>query len=166
MDEEDTVSAYHEAGHAVVGYALGAKIDAVQLGGEADDFLPERFGECRVNWGRVDPNQDSQRQRELMTILAGPVAEMIYTGEKWHPAFFGPWQSDWCQATTIATGLVADPARRVRLLETMAARLHQVMSADGCWAAIAAVADELETHEFVESDTIEEVVGFWLRHSG
>ena len=44
MDEE-TLTAYHESGHAVVAYALGGTIEGMQLGGEADDWLPERYGE-------------------------------------------------------------------------------------------------------------------------
>ena len=57
MDDEETLTAYHEAGHAVIGYALGGVVDSLQLGGEADDQLPRRFGECRIRWGRVDPHR-------------------------------------------------------------------------------------------------------------
>ncbi len=164
IDEEDTLTAYHEAGHAVIGFALGATIDSVQLGGEADEWLPERFGDCRVNWGRVDPKADSQRQREIQTILAGPDAEMLYSGEAVHPAFHGPWQWDWRQASRIAAELYTDAAARTRVLERAILVLHRTMKTDGCWAAVAAIADELLAHEFIESDTIEEIVGFWLRH--
>lgn len=164
MHDEETLSAYHEAGHAVIGFALGARIESVQLWGEADDFLPERFGDCRVNWGRVDPTADFQRQREIMTILAGPVAEMVYTGDRPHPALFEPWQADWAQANQIAAGLVMDLMARTRLLERIIVQLHQVVSTDGCWAAIAAIADELAAHELVEEDQIAEIAGFWLRH--
>ena len=76
--EDQTATAWHEAGHAVVGFALGGKVESVQLGGEADDFLPERFGDCVVNWGPVLAGSDWQRQREVMTVLAGPVGEMLY----------------------------------------------------------------------------------------
>lgn len=163
VHDEETLTAYHEAGHAVIGFALGARIESVQLWGEADDFLPARFGDCRVNWGRIDPNADFQRQREVLTILAGPVAEMVYTGDRPHPALFGPWQGDWLQANQIADGLVADLPARTHLLEKMIVRLHQVISSDGCWAAIAAVADELAAHDLVEEDRIQDIVGFWLR---
>src|SRR6056297_1536604 len=85
-DEEEIHTAYHEAGHAIVGCALGAHIDSVCLSqasafDDLDDGLPLRFGECIVNWGRVDPDHTWQQHRELLVILAGPVAELLYRRE-------------------------------------------------------------------------------------
>ena len=162
MDDDETLTAYHEAGHAVVGFALGARIERVQLGGEADDHLPERFGDCLVNWGQVDPNCSWQQQRELMTMLAGPVAEMIYRGEMLHPAHFGPWQGDWQQAWEHCAISVPDPERRTRLLETLVVHLHRRMSDDGCWGAIAAVSDELLAHEYLDEDQLAGTLSFWI----
>ena len=42
-DSDEARTAYHEAGHAVIAYALGGTVHCLQLGGEADDWLPERF---------------------------------------------------------------------------------------------------------------------------
>ncbi len=163
MDDDETLTAYHEAGHVVVGYLLGAKIDEVRLGSMIDDDFPLRFGDCLVNWGRVDPRCDWQRERELLTILAGPVAEMIFLGERVHPAQYAPWKSDWQQAITGSRGLFRDPIKQVAYLEVLLARLHGKLSGDAQWAAIAAVADELLAHEALEHDDIAEVVSFWLR---
>ena len=110
MDDE-TLTAYHESGHAVIAYALGGTIQGMQLGGEADDWLPARFGECRIQWGRVDPDLDWQRKREILTILAGPVVEMVYRDEPFHPAFYGPWKHDWEQAWRTATPMWWTPSR-------------------------------------------------------
>ncbi|MDA8743984.1 cell division protein FtsH [Rubripirellula amarantea] len=159
---DETLTAYHESGHAVVGYALGGKIDSMQLWGEADDYLPERFGDCRVAWGRVDPNTDWQRQREIMTILAGPVAEMIYRGEKLHPATYGPWQHDWDTAMSIASDVVRHPVKCTRLLEMVILELHQHLQKEPCWPAIAQLADELEAHEMLEAEQVADVLEFWL----
>ena len=161
-DDEETLTAYHEAGHVVVGYAMGAKIERVQLGGEADDHLPDRCGDCLVNWGQVNPDCNRQRQCELMTMLAGPVAEMIYRGEMLHPAHFGPWQGDWQQAWEHCRSSVADPERRTRLLEQLIRELHARMSSDDCWAAIAAVADELLAHEYLEEEQLRGALEFWI----
>lgn len=163
MDDEETLTAYHEAGHAVIGYALGARIERIQLGGQADDHLLDRFGDCLVNWGPVNEFCNWQRQRELMTILAGPVAEMIYTGEPYHPAHHGPFQGDWQQAWNHCAGAVSDPKRRTVLLEQLLRELHQRMSADLCWAAIAAVADELLAHEYLEEEQLIDTLRFWIR---
>lgn len=163
MDDEETLTAYHEAGHAVIGYALGARIEAVRLGGEADDYLPERFGDCLVNWGPISPDCDWQRQREIMTILAGPVAEMIYRGEKLHPAAFEPWQDDWRLAFSLSQSIHPNPVRRTRWLEMMIVEMHQRMNDEICWAAIAAVADELLAHEALEEEQLYETLSFWIR---
>ena len=161
IDDDETLTAYHEAGHAAIGYALGAKIESVQLGG--DDELPLRFGDCRVNWGRVDPHCDWQCLRETMTVLAGPVAEMIYRGERLHPAVYGPWQDDWQLAMAFAESISADLQGRSRWLERIIVDLHHRMQDELCWAAIAAVADELQAHDFLDEHQLTETLGFWLR---
>lgn len=161
MDDDETLTAYHEAGHAVIGYALGGLIEAVNLGGEPDD-LPRRFGDCRVNWGPIDVASDWQLVRELLTILAGPVAEMIYRGERLHPAVFGPWQHDWRIALERSNVLRGDLRTRTRLLEQLIVELHDRMKSDQCWAAVAAVADELLAHEFLEADQLADTLAFWI----
>ena len=162
MDDEETLTAYHEAGHAVVGFALGARIESVNLGGEADDYLPERFGDCLVNWGPIDPAADWQRQREVLTILAGPVAEMIYRGEKLHPATFAPWQADWQQAF-VHSQFIPNPVKRTRFLESVIVQLHHWLNDETCWAAVAAVSDELLAHENLEEEQLADILGFWIR---
>lgn len=161
-DDDETLTAYHEAGHAAIGYALGARIESVQLGGEIDD-LPARFGDCLVNWGPVDASCDWQRLREIMTILAGPVAEMIYRGEPLHPAHYGPWTDDWRMAWECAASVAKDPQTRTRLLEQVIADLLRRMKQEPCWSAIASVADELQAHECLDEEQLAETLGFWLR---
>ncbi len=166
MDDDEILTAYHESGHAVVGYALGGRIDRLQLGGEADDWLPDRFGDCRIVWGQVDPNLNWQQQREVLTILAGPIAEMVYRGQKLHPAQYGPWQHDWQHAWSISRALVEDPVGRARMLEKLIRQLHVYIQSEPCWSTIAALADELAAHEILDADQIEDVIGFWFRRPG
>lgn len=162
MDDDETLTAYHEAGHAVVGYALGGRIESISLGGDDGEDLPRRFGDCRVNWGPVDTTADWQLQREIMTLLAGPVAEMIYRGEKLHPAFFGPWTEDWRLAFERGVVIAKDPELRTRALERLIVQLHGQMKTDDCWAAIAAVADQLLAHEYLEEDQLADTLAFWM----
>lgn len=161
--DHDTLTAYHEAGHAVVAYALGATVEQVRLGGFDDtDELPQRFGDCRVNWGRVDPKTDWQLQRELLTVLAGPVAEMIYRDEPLHPALDGPSQGDWAHAWELCRAAVPAPELRTRVLESLISSLRQTMQRDAWWAAIAAVADELLAHEVLDQEQTDETLSFWI----
>ena len=162
LDDEETLTAYHEAGHAVIGYVLGGRIESICLGGESGDDLPRRFGDCRVNWGPVDARADWQLQREILTLLAGPTAEMIYRGEKLHPAVFGPWTEDWRLAFERGERIDVDPRRRTRALEFLIVALHDWMKSDECWAAIAAVADQLLAHEFLEEDALADTLAFWI----
>ena len=162
MEDEETLTAYHEAGHAVIGYALGGVVDSLQLGGESDDQSPRRFADCRIRWGRVDPHGDWQVQCEVLTILAGPAAEMIYRGEQLSPADFGPWEDDWTQAWEIGRALAVDVTRRAEVLRFLVIRLEQLMRDDRCWPAVAALADELLAHEFLDRDRAEQVLQFWI----
>lgn len=166
VDDDETFTAYHESGHAYMGFALGGDVESVQLGGEADDYLPERFGECRMNWGPVDADQDWHLRREILTILAGPVAEMIYRQEPLHPAHYGPWQHDWAEAFERARAFWPDRERCTGELEKIIRKLYAIVAADNVWPAIAALADELSAHETLDSDQIEQTLAFWMRHSG
>lgn len=162
LDDDETLTAYHEAGHAVIGYALGGMIDSLQLGGESNGDLPRRFGDCRINWGRVDPHGDWQVQREVLTVLAGPAAEMVYRGERFDPKSFGPWQDDWRTAWEIGRSMASDEMRRAQVLWLLTLRLEKLLRGDRCWPAVAALADELLAHEFLEGEQAEEILGFWI----
>lgn len=162
MIDEETLTAYHEAGHAVIGYSLGGEIESAGLYAEADDWLPERYGDCLVNWGRVDANWDWQIEREVLTILAGPIAEMVYRGESLHPATYPPWQHDWHWALRRSEMLTPDPTKQLVLLGRFMRFLDSRIREQDCWAAIAAVADELSAHQWLDADQLEETLSFWI----
>jgi hypothetical protein len=167
-DDEDIYTAYHEAGHAIVGCALGARIESVSLSqasayDDFDDGLPRRFGDCLVNWGRLDPHQPWQQQRELLTVLAGPVAEWVYRAEDADEIELSSWAMDWQQAQRCAARLFAEPEKQSRLLRGSVARLQQIIGNEPVWPAIAALADELMIGDVVEADRVSELVRFWWR---
>ena len=146
----------------MIGYALGGRIEHVQLGGEPDENVAVHFGDCLINWGAVNADCNWHVQREIITILAGPVAEMIYRGETPHPAMHDPWNHDWQQAWIRCQDQISSPQRRTAFLEMLVIELHRKMSDDTCWAAVAAVADALLAHEYLEHEQLENELQFWI----
>ena len=87
---------------------------------------------------------------------------MVYTGDPWHPAAVLEWQSDWQIAWQATAGIWPDQSTRMRNLEQLTQAVYQLLSGDRCWPAVAALADELEAHETLDREQIEEVTTPWL----
>ncbi|MBL4885414.1 MAG: hypothetical protein JKY95_12875, partial [Planctomycetaceae bacterium] len=62
------------------------------------DDGPERFGDTRICWPVDDFSDKELQEKMILVALAGPVAEMIHTGDPYHPALVKEWSSDWAQA--------------------------------------------------------------------
>ncbi len=61
--------------------------------------------------------------------------------------------------------LLKDEAHQITLLhETLAQLVHLLRKDERIWSAVAALADELLTHETIEAEQVDEVVGFWMRN--
>jgi ATP-dependent Zn protease len=162
LDEE--VSAYHEAGHAFMAICVGAQIHSVTIDPDWDDG-PQRFGDAQIIWpaGVVGPKQTAEKR--ILVALAGPVAEMIHTGDPFHPGLVAEWSGDWNDAWKSSESLHADQQRRLACLESLTVQLYQALRKDEYWAAVASIADHLLAHETLEGEQVEEIVGPWLRWS-
>src|SRR5262249_39435875 len=70
----DEITAYHEAGHAVVALALGRPVHRVSV-------LPDRehLGTCQFGKGVFRPSED-WLEREALISLGGIAAEARFTG--------------------------------------------------------------------------------------
>ena len=158
---DDEVTAYHECGHAIIAIISGARVKQLTLEPEWDDG-PARYGDARVEWRVSNYSARELRLRKAQTALAGPVAEMVYTGDPFHPAFVAEWQSDWDIASSELQPLQPDPQRLMRMLEQVTRELHQLMSNEPVWPAIAALADELLAHETLDEAQIRAAADFWL----
>ncbi|TWT75110.1 M41 family metallopeptidase [Allorhodopirellula solitaria] len=168
-DDEETFTAYHEAGHAIIGCALGGEVDSVSLSqasayDDLDDALPRRFGDCVVDWGRVDPQHPWQQQRELLTILAGPVAEWVYRGNDTSELDAESWALDWDHARQCAAGMVAGRDKQAQLLRSVVGRLQKIIAEEPVWSAVAALADELMIGDPVGAERVDELVRFWWQN--
>ena len=131
----DEVTAYHEAGHAVVALALGRTIHKVTV-------LPnrERLGECR--FGKGDTRRtDDWLEREILIALGGLAAEARFTGA------YGTDEAgqDLRFVRRLALERKSDRAAE-RYEQRMLAKVEYMLADEGAWRAVELIAAELVKH--------------------
>ena len=159
MPSNEELTAWHEAGHAFVAVYLGGEIESLSIDPDNDDG-PSRFGDTVVRWQANRFSEEALRDNAVLVALAGPVAEMIRTGDPFHPATVAEWSQDW-QMALQAASWIADRSRRVAFLEASTIKLHQMMSQPNHWAAVGAIVDHLLAYEVMEGETVHEVLTEW-----
>src|SRR5690606_9974308 len=127
------------------------------------DDGPERYGDTQILWPRGRWSAREQAEKDVQVALAGPGAEMIHTGDPFHPGFVAEWSADWQAAWASAARLAADEVKRLRYLEQISLQHHRQLSRDDHWAALAAIVDHLLAHETLEGEQVEEVLEWFLR---
>lgn len=155
------LTAYHEAGHAFMATVLGAKVQSVTIDPDNDDG-PERFGDTQILWKRSRLSAREFCERAILVSLAGPVSEMLYSGDPYHPGLVAEWANDWQSAWELAEPIFTSPTRRLNYLETLTAQLYHQLNTEPNWSAVAAIADSLLAHETLEHDDIKEIVDEWI----
>lgn len=154
------IVAYHEAGHAWTALLHGGEVRCVTIEPDRDD-VPRRDGDTQVLWRRSKMSEKEFASICVQVSLAGPVAEMIYTGEPYHPGLVAEWAADWHEAWQAAALLHADERRRMRYLEDASIALYRRFEHDEHWSPLAALADHLLAHETLDAEQIEDIVGPW-----
>ena len=157
---DDQLTAFHEAGHAFAAFYLGAKVKSVSIDPDWDDG-PQRYGDTVVLWSKRKFTDREMAEKSAMVALAGPVAEMIFTEQPFHPAYVAEWQNDWLMALQ-AMQHISEPQRRLASLEQTTLELYQVFREDHHWAAIGAIADHLLAHETLDWEMLQEAVEPWV----
>lgn len=157
--------AYHEAGHAVMACWLGAEVVSVTLDPDADDG-PRRDGDAAIRWHHRGMTQRQLLQKELMAVLAGPVAEIIHDDIDWDIEHCPQWRCEWSVdlqlARHFARALVPSDAHVEPLVNFTIERLHGIVSGDAFWQTIAEVADLLEAHQSIDGSEVRQCVDRWL----
>ena len=153
--------AYHEAGHALMALLLGGKVKQVTIEPDNDDG-PDRHGDTQVIWRRAGISEKEFAKKAVQVSLAGPVAEMIYSGDPYHPGLVAEWAADWQAAWQAAVLLCPRERQRLNYLEQVAVALYHRLRDDDLWPALAALADNLLAHETLEGEQVEEIVRDWL----
>ena len=145
--------AYHEAGHALMAVLLGGKVRQVTIEPDDDDG-PARQGDTQVHWRRSGVSDKEFAKMAVQVSLAGPVAEMIYSGDPYHPGLVAEWAGDWRDAWTVAEPFYPDERQRLEYLEQVSIQLYHGLKEDELWAALAALADNLLAHETLDAEQI------------
>jgi len=153
MEDELDKTIYHEAGHCVMAVLCGARVDRATIAPEEDGF----HGFVEIHWPRGSTATD-----QLSVALAGPVAEIIYSGDPYHPGLVPEWAHDWKQAWRICRPSARNDVECLRRLEQIVAKLHKSFSSDLWWAATAAVSDLLGAHDEIEHEDIAYEVHNWI----
>ena len=155
------VTAYHEAGHAFLAIYVGARVRSVTIDPDWDDG-PTRHADIEVEWPLDRFTGRELHEKQVQVALAGPVAEMLYSGEPYHPGFVAEWAADWQVAWKAAGTLVPHEQQRLQYLEQTTVRLYRLLEQDTHWAALAAIVDNLLAHERLEGEEVEDIVSQWL----
>ena len=158
------LDAYHEAGHAYVATLLGGRVVHVSIDPEDDpddSTRPRRSGETEIRWSR------RLTERELCDLgvrvaLAGPVVEMLYTGDPFHPGLVAEWSQDWHMAWQLAGSLQPSEQGRLDWLEGVTRQLYRQLDSEPHWSAVAALADHLLAHDTLEQDEVRSIIAEWI----
>ncbi|MDX1965663.1 MAG: hypothetical protein SFV23_00705 [Planctomycetaceae bacterium] len=130
---EETATAYHEAGHAVLALALGRPVQRVTI--EPNEL---RLGHCQLRKGTFRPSQDAL-ETEILILLGGLAAEAKHTGEYG----WGGAARD-LRAVRAFTSLRGGSDRQVEKLERrLLDKTEYLLDRPGMWTAVELIAAEL-----------------------
>jgi len=140
---------------------LGAEVLHVTIEPDHDDG-PRRDGDAAVRWHHRGMSKKELAQRELMAVLAGPIAEMIHREVDVAIDRRREWAADWALAMQLAEATGCDRRQFPAMIQMMTQKLRAMMGRNDFWQAIAEVADLLDAHETIEGDDVNECVARWL----
>ena len=134
-----TMTAYHEAGHAIIAIVLGRPIQKISI-------IPNktRLGACEIKKGRFQPSDD-WLEDEVLILMAGVAAEAKLTGRyDWQGA--GQDMRN-VRRLTLARG--GDETRAEKLERRLLAKTEHLLDDDATWKTAKQIAQAL-----LEKETI------------
>lgn len=149
--EED---AWHEAGHAVIALALGARVTSLTL--EDEDARFE--GRAVVLWPAAPPGVRAEWSAQV--ALAGPLTELAQFGDgaPTSPSQLSAWKADWEEVERCAALLAPDPGERTLWIERRFKDVEGLLARSEIQERIARVADALDAHGTLDETLIEDCI--------
>lgn len=139
MKEDRILTAYHEAGHAVMALLMGRSIQKVSI-------IPSqnRLGACTFQKGRTKQIQD-KLEAEILILLAGMAAE----GRKSGRYNLQGAARDLQMVEKLALARSGNPRQATKLIHKMLDKTQHLLTNRATWAAVKMIADELIEHESI-----------------
>lgn len=137
MIDSRTLTAYHEAGHAVIAILLGRPIQKISI-------VPNktRLGACEIKKGRFQPSSD-WLEDEVLILLAGVVAEARLTGRY-------DWQGagqDLRSVRRLTLSRAGDETRAEKLERRLLAKTEHLLGDETTWKTTEQIAAALLERE-------------------
>jgi ATP-dependent Zn protease len=139
FSSEDLLTAYHEAGHAVIAMVVGRAVHRVSIVPNAT-----RLGACELKKGRSRASND-ELEDEVLVLLAGVAAEGRLTGQyNWSGG-----AKDLRLALQAIDSRASTEKQAERLRKRMLNKVEYLLDDDAHWAAIEVIANELVAHRTI-----------------
>jgi ATP-dependent Zn protease len=150
----ERLTAYHEAGHAVVAHLCGRRVTRLEIVGDAEHtgachsltFPPERNRPVDPALPNVD------LEARILCTCAGIVAESIVTGDTgWDES-----SEDLDRAVRLSIRLLGDCSRVVRYLEAVRSHAEDLLRYN--WSSVEALAAALMQRKALNEGEIQDVL--------
>lgn len=131
--DQDILTAYHEAGHAVMALIVGRDVHRVSI-------LPNqtRLGACELKKGRSKPSRD-MLEDEVLILLAGVAAEGRLT-ENYN---WSGGSQDLRQAQYLIESRAGNQRQSERLHRRMLDKAEYLLDDSAHWGAVQVIANQL-----------------------
>lgn len=125
-----TITAYHEAGHAVIAISVGRPIHKVSI-------IPNktRLGACEVKKGRFQPSSD-WLEDEILILFGGVAAEAKLTGKyDWRGA-----GQDLRNIRQLTLSRAGDVTRAEKIERRLLSKTEHVLKSQSIWDVVVQIA--------------------------
>ena len=139
MEDDRILTAYHEAGHAVMALLMGRSLKKVSI-------IPSqnRLGSCTIQKGRAKQVQD-KLEAQILILLAGMVAESRKSGRY---NVQGASQ-DLRAVEQLAMARSGNPRQAQKLVHKMLDKTQHLLRNKATWSAVKVIAAELIEHKSI-----------------